>query len=57
MIFKLKSILTHLWLFFTHLDDDGDGVADEDCAKPYPSMLLSNIKLKENKIMFVSLVQ
>lgn len=57
MIFKLKSFFTDLWLFFTHLDDDGDGVADEDCAKPYPSMLLSNIKLKENKIMFVSFVQ
>lgn len=56
MIFKLKLILIYFWLFFIYLDDDGDGVVDEDCVKLYLSMFLLNIKLKENKIMFVLFV-
>lgn len=38
MIFKLKLFFIDFWLFFIYLDDDGDGVVDEDCVKLYLSM-------------------
>lgn len=56
MIFKLKLFFIDFWLFFIYLDDDGDGVVDEDCVKFYLSMFFLNMKLKENKIMFVLFV-
>lgn len=48
IIFKLNQFLLII-IIFIYLDDDGDGVADEDCAKPYPSMLFSNKKLRQRK--------
>lgn len=46
IIFKLNQFLLII-IIFIYLDDDGDGVAEEDCAKPYPSMLFSNKKLRQ----------